>query len=102
MKAVYICVRHTTPTPLGYTCEPCSPWELSSVASSAIILNRQTAQALSSFFSHAGLEGWELENLKWLEDDDSFPGIKLGDIVYFIFQPMKNTFQFWKGVKNFA
>lgn len=96
----YICVRRVTPYPCGYTCEPCSPFELSSIIADAVILNGATAQALSDFFSHAGLEGWERENLPYQDGDENlpFPGIQSGDTVYFIFR-QNNTFQFWKGIK---
>lgn len=99
--ATYIVSRRSTPTPCGYTCEPCSPFELSSVVASATILNGATAQALSDFFSHMGLEGWGLENLPYRDGDENlpFPGIQPGDVVYFIFR-QNNTFQFWKGVKQ--
>lgn len=95
----YILKRVVSPEYLpGWAVEPCSPFELSEAVSNGSILFRKTAKALSDFFGHAGLAGWEIENLRY---DTEFPAeFKPGDIMYFIFCPCPGTFQFWKGQKE--
>ena len=95
----YILKRVVSPEYLpGWEIEACSPFEISEAVATATVLFRKTAEALSSFFGHAELAGWEMKNLRY---DTEFPAeFKQGDIVYFIFCPQSNTFQFWKGQKN--
>lgn len=81
----------------GWSVEPCSPFEVSDAVSSSTILLWKTAQALSDFFDHFGLAGWSVENLKYTVE---FPEFEPEDIVYFVFCPNSNTFQFWKGQKD--
>jgi len=93
----YILKRTVSPEYLpGWGIEPCSPFEVSEAVSSGVILFHKTAQALSDFFSHAGLAGWEIENLRYSSE---FPEFELGDVVFFVYCPYPGTFQFWKGTK---
>lgn len=95
----YILKRQVSPEYLpGWAVEPCSPFEVSGAVTNSIILCYKTAEALSNFFSHAGLAGWEISNLRFTTE---FPAeFKPGDVMYFIFCPSPNTFQFWKGQKK--
>lgn len=94
----YILKKTVSPEHLqGWAVEPCSPFEVSEAVANATVLFHKTAQALSDFFSHFGLTGWEIENLPYRSD---FPEFEPEDIVYFVFCPNSNTFQFWKGTKN--
>ena len=93
----YILKRRVSPEYLpGWAVESSSPFEVGEAVTSSTILYQKTAQALSAFFSHAGLTGWELENLHYSED---FPEFELGDVVFFVYCPYPGTFQFWKGTK---
>lgn len=95
----YILKRVVSPEYLpGWAVEPCSPFEISGAVTNSVVLFRKTAEALVSFFSHAGLAGWTMENLDY---DTELPAeFKPGDIVFFVFCPHPNTFQFWKGQKE--
>lgn len=94
----YILKRTISPEYLpGWDIEPCSPFEIAEAVATATVLFQKTAQALSSFFSHAGLAGWGLKNLHYSSE---LPEFELGDVVFFVYCPYPETFQFWKGTKK--
>lgn len=95
----YILKRTVSPEHLkGWKIEPCFLFEVLGAVANLVILFWKTAEALADFFGHAGLAGWTAETLNY---NTEFPAeFKQGDIVYFIFCPQHDTFQFWKGQKN--